>query len=87
MDVSFSSGYDVCGNGRRQVQKNSVPENLRSLVGHSHKGPKHPSFATYQSRLETFYEKNWPRSMPQKPEALADAGFYYEGEKKHSFCG
>jgi hypothetical protein len=78
MSTSVNQGFDVCG--VRQVQKNSFPENYQNLGGHLHRGPKHPSFITYQSRLETFYANNWPRSMPQKPEALAEAGFYYEGD-------
>jgi hypothetical protein len=84
MSTSVNQGYDVCGPNVvvRQVQKNSFPENYQNLVGLSHRGPKHPSFITYQSRLETFYANNWPRSMPQKPEALAEAGFYYEGDLK-----
>jgi hypothetical protein len=60
--------------------KNLFPENYQNLVGLSHRFPKHPSFITYQSRLETFYANNWPRSMQQKPDALAEAGFFYEGD-------
>ncbi len=82
MSASVRQGFDVCGsNVMRQVGKNSFPENYQNLVGLSHRGPKHPSFITYQSRLEKFYANNWPRSMPQKPEALAEAGFYYGGDK------
>ncbi len=84
MSASVRQGFDVCGsNVVRQVQKNSFPANYQNLVGLSHRGPKHPRFITYQSRLETFYANNWPRSMPQKPEALAEAGFYYEGDNKN----
>jgi hypothetical protein len=85
-------GNDVCGiqnvNGRL---KNSAPENYHRFDNHSrsgttsdarirHRPPKHPRFNTYQSRLQSYHDHDWPISMPQKPETLADAGFYYDGK-------
>ena len=34
-------------------------------------------FVQIEARLETF--KEWPTSMPQSPDQLASAGFYYTG--------
>lgn len=38
-------------------------------------GPRFPEFTTKEDRLATF--KNWPKSLKQTPEALAEAGFFY----------
>ncbi|XP_022903791.1 death-associated inhibitor of apoptosis 2 [Onthophagus taurus] len=51
--------------------------NLSNLGVQEHKLPKHPDFATYEARIRSFAK--WPNSVPQKPEDLASAGFYYEG--------
>jgi hypothetical protein len=40
--------------------------------------PKHPNYASYDSRLISY--KMWPRKLKQKPENMADAGFYYVGK-------
>lgn len=40
--------------------------------------PVHPRYATEIARLRTF-EHTWPRALKQKPEQLADAGFFYTG--------
>ncbi|GBP45952.1 Apoptosis inhibitor IAP [Eumeta japonica] len=47
-------------------------------------GPAHPQYATTAARLASF--KDWPRSMPQKPEDLADAGFFYTGQGDKTKC-
>lgn len=47
-------------------------------------GPKHPRYATEQSRLASF--SDWPRSMGQKPEDLAEAGFFYTGQGDKTKC-
>ncbi|XP_013192085.1 death-associated inhibitor of apoptosis 1 isoform X2 [Amyelois transitella] len=46
--------------------------------------PAHPEYANVAARLRTF--KDWPRSMPQKPEDLAEAGFYYTGQGDKTKC-
>ena len=45
----------------------------------SHTGPLHPSYATPEARLRTFRE--WPPALKQRPQDLADAGFYYIGNR------
>lgn len=40
--------------------------------------PRHPEFSDYHVRVETY--ANWPSDLDQRPNALAEAGFYYTGE-------
>lgn len=47
-------------------------------------GPVHPKYASQDARLRTF--KDWPRSMRQKPEDLAEAGFFYTGHGDKTKC-
>ncbi|XP_026319133.1 baculoviral IAP repeat-containing protein 3 isoform X1 [Hyposmocoma kahamanoa] len=47
-------------------------------------GPVHPKYASQAARLRTF--KDWPRCMRQKPEDLADAGFFYTGQGDKTKC-
>ncbi|XP_063377499.1 death-associated inhibitor of apoptosis 1-like [Cydia fagiglandana] len=44
----------------------------------------HPRYNTKAARLRTF--KDWPKSMKQKPEELAEAGFYYTGQSDKTKC-
>ena len=88
-------GIDVCGtqnsNGRL---KNSAPENYHRINSSPrssdarvpHRPPKHPRYNTLQSRLQSFHDNGWPISMPQKPDTLAEAGFYYDGKYFYIFC-
>ncbi|XP_068975107.1 E3 ubiquitin-protein ligase XIAP-like [Bombus flavifrons] len=48
------------------------------------KSPVHPEYASYDARLHTF--ATWPKSIPQRKEQLADAGFYYIGKGDQTFC-
>ncbi|AHH82682.1 IAP-3 [Buzura suppressaria nucleopolyhedrovirus] len=47
--------------------------------------PAHPQYATKTARLRTF-ERNWPCALKQKPEQLADAGFFYTGQGDKTIC-
>ncbi|CAG9562710.1 unnamed protein product [Danaus chrysippus] len=47
-------------------------------------GPKHPHYSSEDARLRTF--SDWPRSMRQKPEELAEAGFFYTGQGDKTKC-
>lgn len=38
---------------------------------------RHHDYVNLTSRLNSY--KTWPMSLPQRPEQLADAGFYYTG--------
>ncbi|XP_063628914.1 death-associated inhibitor of apoptosis 1-like [Cydia splendana] len=46
--------------------------------------PPHPRCNTKAAHLRTF--KDWPKSMKQKPEELAEAGFYYTGRSDKTKC-
>jgi hypothetical protein len=52
------------------------------IVGHS--GPFHPKYSTVESRLRTF--RDWPPALKQKPDELAEAGFYYIGRSALKGC-
>jgi hypothetical protein len=77
-----SSGHDVCGNGlglgSTVLRLHSFPENFdrRNLF----RPPKSRDFSTLQSRLASFERHQWPTSTPQRPQQLAEAGFFYEGQ-------
>jgi hypothetical protein len=79
-----SSGVDVCGNGlglglgNPVLMLHSVPENFdrRNLL----RPPKSRNLSTLQSRLVSFERHRWPASTPQRPQQLAEAGFFYEGK-------
>lgn len=92
--------FDVCGlysvdsqedlASAASSQHSGSTENLPSTaklgslgIGRS-KGPKHPEFASYDARLQTF--ESWPKSMPQTKEQLTDAGFYYQGKGDQTVC-
>ncbi|XP_026749079.1 inhibitor of apoptosis protein isoform X2 [Galleria mellonella] len=78
---------------RRQPSTANLPISSTSTSGHDECGtralptkatPVHPQYATKAARLRTF--NDWPLSMPQKPEDLADAGFYYTGKGDQTKC-
>lgn len=48
------------------------------------KGPANPQYVTKESRMKTF--ENWPKTLPIKPPALVDAGFYYTGTGDQVLC-
>lgn len=66
-------GRDECG-----VRAPPAPNSIRMP------GPVHPRYASEAARLRTF--KDWPRSMKQKPEELAEAGFFYTGNGDKTLC-
>lgn len=47
-------------------------------------GPVHKKYASLAARLRTF--KDWPRSLRQKPDDLAEAGFFYTGQGDKTKC-
>lgn len=46
--------------------------------------PMHPYYCTESRRLESF--ETWPKGLPQKPQALVDAGFFYTGQSDRVIC-
>lgn len=71
-----TTGRDECG-ARAPPPPASAPVRMP--------GPVHARYASEASRLKTFKE-NWPRSMRQKPEELAEAGFFYTGQGDKTKC-
>ncbi|XP_065347242.1 baculoviral IAP repeat-containing protein 7-B-like isoform X2 [Cloeon dipterum] len=49
----------------------------------AHRPPIHPNYQTVQARLASF--SGWPRATPT-PDALAAAGFFYQGMNDHASC-
>lgn len=69
-----SSGQDECG--ARAAPSGTSPPRMA--------GPVHPRYASEAARLRSF--KDWPRCMRQKPEELAEAGFFYTGQGDKTKC-
>ena len=57
---------------------------LSQLGISEHHAPIHPSYATVESRLRSY--QYWPPALAQRPRQLAEAGFFYAGEKRPG-CG
>ncbi|XP_074601078.1 E3 ubiquitin-protein ligase XIAP-like [Brevipalpus obovatus] len=51
-----------------------------------HRGPAFPDYVTCSARLESFRKLSWPKNHHLKPEALADAGFFYRGIGDETHC-
>ncbi|XP_050348430.1 baculoviral IAP repeat-containing protein 3 isoform X1 [Nymphalis io] len=72
-DSTAAAGRDECG-----VRAPPTSSAVRML------GPVHPRYASETARLRSF--SDWPRSMRQKPEDLAEAGFFYTGQGDKTKC-
>lgn len=59
-------------------------EELRKHGIHQSRGPDHPTFNTYEARMQSF--EGWPKSLKQKPDKLSEAGFYYTGKGDQTVC-
>ncbi|CAK1555298.1 unnamed protein product [Leptosia nina] len=73
LDGPVNDGRDECGT---RAPVTATPVRMP--------GPVHPRYASEAARLRTFVD--WPRSMRQKPEALAEAGFFYTGQGDKTKC-
>lgn len=67
-----TAGRDECGS------------RLPSDTSQRMNGPVHPRYASEAARLRSF--QDWPRCMRQKPEDLAEAGFFYTGQGDKTKC-
>jgi hypothetical protein len=70
----FSGPERNAGSGSRVIKRDDMSE----LGIQSHHGPRHPKYSTVESRLRTYTD--WPPSMSQTPQQLAQAGFYHVGK-------
>lgn len=63
------------------LQLNSAPANMQARANGTSAGgnyfPEYPEYAIETARLRSFQE--WPRNLKQRPEQLAEAGFFYCG--------
>ncbi|CAG5028204.1 unnamed protein product [Parnassius apollo] len=73
LESPAAAGRDECGT---RAPPNATPVRMP--------GPVHPRYASEAARLRTF--KDWPRCMRQKPEELAEAGFFYTGQGDKTKC-
>ncbi|XP_022114987.2 death-associated inhibitor of apoptosis 1 isoform X1 [Pieris rapae] len=73
LDATVSGGRDECG---VRAPVTAAPVRMP--------GPVHSRYASEAARLRTFAD--WPRSMRQKPEELAEAGFFYTGHGDKTKC-
>jgi len=65
--------YDECGSGYHFTQSRT-----------GYKRNEYPRFTKYEIRLKTF--ENWPKSMKQRPEEMAEAGLFYTSEGDKVLC-
>ncbi|GAB6032528.1 Baculoviral IAP repeat containing [Chamberlinius hualienensis] len=65
-------------------RENVTESSLQKLNVVAHQTPKYPTYATRESRKESF--KNWPSDIPQDTESLAAAGFFYLGTTDSVKC-
>lgn len=96
--ANFSNITLVDGNSSRlhdsDLEDDAAPQDSRSSSLHDSKlstdaaktcdKPRHPSYSLKMARLNSF--KNWPESMKQKPDDLAEAGLFYTGEADRTLC-
>lgn len=70
----------------QQQQQQSFPSvaKLGCLGISIPKRPDFPDYASYEARLQTFAD--WPTSIAQTKEQLADAGFFYTGTGDQTTC-
>lgn len=73
--LHIRGNQDTCGLYGIEVVPNSIPVvDLQRLDVTKSRGPIHPDMITVHSRLETF--QTWPKAIKQRPEKLAEAGFF-----------
>ncbi|XP_076044930.1 baculoviral IAP repeat-containing protein 2-like isoform X1 [Oratosquilla oratoria] len=83
-------GSDGCGNDHclsfclKTPQSKEGTCNFDEMGLPQHSGPKRKDFLTKESRVSSFFK--WPERVQQKPEELADAGFFYCGLSDHVRC-
>lgn len=76
---------DTCGLYGVEVVPNSVPVNLQRLgIQKCKGGPYYLDKVTLESRLSTF--QTWPQGIKQRPNQLAEAGFFYTGFGDQTLC-
>lgn len=86
-------GRDICGGKYGlEVRPNSCGEREEPSVSSFNKlnlpnvskPAAYPDFTRLEKRLESF--KEWPLSIAQRPQELAEAGFFYTGKSDQTVC-
>lgn len=90
--INQRGNIDICGTPRHMA--GSYPESrgssnkpeisLEEIGLPQYSGPKRKDFLTVESRLGSY--SVWPDRVSQKPNDLADAGFFYCGLSDHVRC-
>lgn len=71
-------------NTREQPQGTDRVKNIATEYGITVSSPKYQQYAIKDVRLGSF--GNWPSNRRQRPESLAEAGFFYSGKSDIVFC-
>lgn len=71
-------------NSREQPRGTDRAKNIATEYGITVSPPKYRQYAIKDVRLGSF--KNWPSCYRQRPEDLAEAGFFYSGNLDIVFC-
>jgi len=67
------------------MREGSSTEQDRSALGIiDFHGPTHVNYVTVHSRLKSF--SCWPPALPQRPQELSEAGFFYTGRSDQVKC-
>lgn len=69
-----TQSYEAAASSRRRARK----------VSRSEFDIKYPEYKLYCERVKTF--NKWPRGIKQRPEELAEAGFFYSGKGDEIVC-
>jgi len=84
INISYR-GSNISTDCPRQRQSSQTEEDRSASLGIiKFNGPTHPNFVTEQARLKSF--SFWPPALPQKPQELAEAGFFYTGRSDQVKC-
>ncbi|XP_069937983.1 death-associated inhibitor of apoptosis 1-like [Cherax quadricarinatus] len=76
---------DVCGTHCSKYYLSIYYGSVKhTLCLPQHSGPKRTDYLTYENRIKSF--ARWPNGVKQKPEELAEAGFFYCDLSDHVRC-
>lgn len=70
----FAQSYEVPASSRRRSR----------IVSRSELDIKYPEYKLYCDRVKTF--DRWPRGIKQRPDEIAQAGFFYSGKGDEIVC-
>jgi len=88
--LMLDPGQDECGHEPILAQRIIKPRSRQLAVDPingiiQHQGPKSPKYVSLEARVASFQER-WPPGLNQKPDQLAEAGFFYYGVGDQVLC-